>query len=172
MGGLTGEFETGREVDLASSNERVIRPQNDPLIPRTAGELDAFIYKACTESQSASNRLNEQDPQLRCGVVLGYAEDAADALTVTFCDPGGFSDGVVRGCVVGNDAGNKRFEAVVPAELGCIHLAMCHDHPPEVAWFTERSDLHDAVSHIPIVAPTGSNRGTKGTQIPERLHKY
>jgi hypothetical protein len=88
---LTGEFETGREADLASSHEGVVGPQNHQLIPRTFGELDAFIYKACTESQPASNRLNEQDPQLCRGVVFGYAEDAADALTVTFCDRGGLS---------------------------------------------------------------------------------
>jgi hypothetical protein len=149
MGALTGEFETGREVDLASSHERVIGPQHDPLIPRTAGELDAFIYEACTESQPASTRVNEQDPQLRRRAVFRYTEDAADAFTVTFCDPGGFPDGVVPGCVVGNDAGNERFEGAVPTELVCIDLAVCHDHPPEVAWFTERSNLHSAVSHHP-----------------------
>jgi hypothetical protein len=149
MGALTREFETRRDVDLAGSHERVVGPQHDALISDTAGELDAFIYEAFTESQPASNRVNEQDPQLRRRGVFRYAEDAADALTVTFCDPGGVPHGVVRGCVVGNDAGNERFEAAVPAELGRIDLAVCHDHPPEVAWLTERSDLHNAVSHHP-----------------------
>src|SRR5262249_10185328 len=155
MGVLAGEREPGSEVDLTSSEERVVGPEHDPLVPRGAGEPDAFIYEACTESQPASDGINEQDPKLRRRAVCRHAKDAADALAARLCNPGGFPNGVVGGRVVGHDAGDEGFEGVVPAELGCIDLAMSHDHPPQVAWFTEWSNFDGAISHAPIVAPSG-----------------
>ena len=40
---------------------------------------------------------------------------------------------VVSRRVTGDDPGDQRLETHIPAELGCINLAVSHDYPAEVA---------------------------------------
>jgi hypothetical protein len=67
-------------------------------------------------------------------LVLGHAEDATDPLAGRgLGDPGRLALRVGRRRVVGDDAGDERLEAGVPAELGRVHLAVGPDHPAQVA---------------------------------------
>lgn len=132
---------------MPGGDERVVGPQHDSLIARGACESNALVDEPRAEPEPPTVGVNEQDPQLRGRLVPRNAEDTADAFAVELGDPGRLTRTVVVFGVVGDDPGDQRFEAAVPAELLRVHLAVRHDHPPEIARLSQRANRRCSGSH-------------------------
>src|SRR5262249_39367227 len=137
---LVGERETRRQIETPRGDEWVVRPQHDAFVSGVTGELDARFHQSCPDTESATVRMDEQNPQLCSGVALRDTEDAAHTPAFELGDPGRLAPGIVAGRIVGDDLRHQRLEAAVPAELLRVHLTVCHDHPPEIARSTEQTE--------------------------------
>jgi hypothetical protein len=145
------ESEAALQVDVARCGEWVIRPQAHTVVPGLASELKRAVEESATETVTSAVGMDEQDPQLRCRVMVGVgdAEDGANPLAIDLSDPGCLSLRVVVGGVVGNDPCDQGLEAGVPTELGAVDLAVSHYDPAEVARLPKSTDrdLSFAVGH-------------------------
>ena len=137
---LIYEVKPAVHVDLPSSDQRVVGPQLHPRVASSAGESDALIDQAMAEASAARRRLDQQDAQLRGGVVGRDAENTAHPPTTHLSDPCGLAPRARIGSVVGNNPRHQRFEIGVPAEFRGVLLPMGHHHPAEVAGATKQSD--------------------------------
>src|SRR6478672_5831877 len=139
---LVGEGEPECLVDPACRHQHVVGPQRDLPVAGVASEGEARVDQAGADTEAASGRGDQQDPELgHVFLVAGDQEDASGAYAVDLGDPGGFPGRVVLGGVVGDDPGHQCLEVGVPAELLVVDLTVGHHHPAEVAGAVRRA--HD-----------------------------
>jgi len=78
-------------------------------------------------------RVDEQQAQLRDPPGRRHHEDRADALAVELGDPAAAAPRIEASDEIRDDAGDQRLEALAPAVLARIELAVRLHHPAEVA---------------------------------------
>src|SRR5215208_1171835 len=127
------QAEAGLLVDVAGGGEDAVGPEGDPPVAGGAGEGDALVHQAAAEPQAARRRLHEQEAQLRHLVGLPDEKDRADDLAAPLGDPAALAGRVQLLDELGDDGGDQRLEALVPAVLLPVEDAVAVDHPPDVA---------------------------------------
>src|SRR5215472_13725398 len=115
---LLDQREPARQVYVPGRHQRVVCPQADPLVPGAEGEAEAFVNESRADPVAARGRIDQQDPELRGGLIDRNAEHAPGPSAVNLRDPPRLPSTVrVRG-EVGYDPRDQRLEARVPAVLG------------------------------------------------------
>ena len=113
------------------------------MVARVAGEAGALVDEAASDAEAARRRVDEQHAQLGDALALAILlhEDAADVLAAPLGDPAALVRGVELLDVVGDDAGDERLEARVPAVLARVQLAVALDDPAVVAGVRRTEDV-------------------------------
>src|SRR5580698_103620 len=99
---------------MSRGRQVLLRPQQDFAIARLLRKADTFTDKLPTDAQAPRIRLDEQQPQLRSGRILGDQEDAAETPTVALSDPTSRPGRLQLGDEVGRDPRHQSLEVLVP----------------------------------------------------------
>lgn len=138
---LVDQREPAGQVDPAGGNERIVRPQPHPRIAGSPSERDTLVDELRTDPVPTPDRVDQQDPELRSGVVGWHAEHAPGSPPVELGDPATLE--LTASPEIGDDAGDQRLEGRVPAVLRRIDLAVSQHHPAQI------SRLADLTYHDP-----------------------
>ena len=144
---LFDQLEPAGKVDAAGGDKRMVGPQLHSRVTGLAGEGHAFIHERSAEMMPAGPRVNQEDPELRGGLVGGHAEHAPYPLAVHLGDPGRLPRRVVPGRVTGGDLRDECLEGGIPAELSRVYLAVSHHHPAEITRPSEAAYLDPLTAH-------------------------
>ena len=130
---LVGQAEAGALVDPPGVLENVVGPEGDALVARSAGEANALLDETGADAHAAGVGLDQKEAELGDLLLTLRAEHAPDQFAVELGHPSHVARGVAPLQVVGDDAGDERLEADIPAVLLGVQRAVALDDPAVVA---------------------------------------